>query len=337
VNLKTISLSLANVVPSVAAITASLTAVTASVALADVSISAFTEFKYQSTSSNITADDGTSTNSDSEVAFTFSNKTDSGLTIGYTVELEGDADGTTTIDESSFSISGGFGKIVLGQNDGAGDNYGFNSGDLIAEESGNIPGSASIGSSTDIPTMSNDNRKIAYHLPAMGGLTAGVSHTNSGATGATDTTEVGAKYVMDAGGNTITINGSSVTTEASTTDTDAQSMGVTFVSGNVSFSLGQGTYQAVDEDQSSQGASVSYKMSNGMTVGAYTFKSEDDLDVGEEYSQSGVEASYTIAAGLTAVVNVDDYDYKVATTADTTGATLADSGTISSLTIKASF
>ena len=37
-------------IASVAAITASLTAVTASVALADVSISAFTDFKYMSRS-----------------------------------------------------------------------------------------------------------------------------------------------------------------------------------------------------------------------------------------------------------------------------------------------
>jgi hypothetical protein len=321
-------------IASVAAITASITAVTASVALADVSISAFTEFTYTSRSSQVTANDGTSTSSDSEIAFTFSNKTDSGLTVSFTAELEAD-EGTATMDEGSFSISGGFGKVVLGQNDGAADNYGFNSSDLIAEDQGAVPTSASISGSTDVVT--NDTRKIAYHLPAMGGFTAGVSHMNSGNTGATDQTEVGAKYVMEAGGNTITINGSSTTTEATTTDTDQQSMGVTMVSGNLSFNLGQGTYQAVDEDRSSQGAAVSYKMANGMTVGAYTFKSEDDLDVGEEYSQSGVEASYTIAAGLTAVVNVDDYDYKAATTADSTGTSVADSGTISSLTIKASF
>jgi hypothetical protein len=316
-------------IASVAAITASMTA---SVAIADVSISAFTEFKYESRSSQVTALDGTRTTSDSEVAFTFSNKTDSGLTISYTAELEGDT-GTTTMDESSFSIAGGFGTVVLGQNDGAGDNYGFNSSDLIAEDNAASVSSATISQSTDIDLMSDDDRKIAYHLPAMGGLTAGISYTNSGATGATDTTEIGAKYVMDAGGNTITLQGASATTEAATTDTDSQSMGVTVVAGNLSFNIGQGTYQAVDEDRTSQGAAVSFKMGNGMTIGAYTFKSEDDLDVGEEYSQSGVEASYTIAAGLTAVINVDDYDYKVATDS----LSVIDSGTISSLAIKASF
>jgi len=316
---------------------ATVAALTASAALADVSISAFTEFKYMSRSSQVTADDGTSTADDSEITFKFSNKTDSGLTIGYVVELEAKGDGSDTADEGSFSISGGFGKVVLGHNDGAADNYGFNSSDLIAEDTAVKVASSSISSSTDIATMSGDKHKMAYHIPAMGGFSAGISHQNSGPTGATDTTEVGAKYVMTAGGNTITLNGASATTEATTTDTDAQSMGVTVVSGNLTFNLGQGTYQAVDEDHSSQGAAVSYKMSNGMKIGAYTFKSEDDLDVGEEYSQSGVEASYVIAAGLTAVINVDDYDYKAATTPDSTGTSVVDSGTITSLTLKASF
>ena len=90
----------------------------ANVAVADVSISGYYEWKYQSTSSDITANDGTTFGSDSEIAFKFSNKTDSGLTIGMTTELYSDG-GDTGIDEASLSISGGFGKIVLGQNDGA--------------------------------------------------------------------------------------------------------------------------------------------------------------------------------------------------------------------------
>ena len=65
-------------------------------------------------------------------------------------------------------------------------------------------------------------------------------------------------------------------------------------------------------------------------------KSEDDLDAGEEYSSAGVEVQYTIAAGLTAVINVDDYNYKIGTDNDSAD-TVADSGTISKLTLKASF
>jgi hypothetical protein len=83
------------------------------------------------------------------------------------------------------------------------------------------------------------------------------------------------------------------------------------------------------------GASVSYKMANGMVLGAYTMKSEDDKDTNEEYTASGVEVQYTIAAGLKAYINVDDYEYTAATSGGDT--TTSDSGTNTKLTIKATF
>ena len=39
-----------------------------------------------------------------------------------------------TIDEASLSIAGGFGKVVLGMDDGAADSYNIDEMDLIAEE-----------------------------------------------------------------------------------------------------------------------------------------------------------------------------------------------------------
>ena len=106
----------------------------ANAALADVSISGYYEWKYQSTSSDITANDGTTFGSDSEIAFKFTNKTDSGLDLGLTVVMYSDGDEANNTDEASLSIAGGFGKVVLGQNDGVGDNYGVASTDLPAEE-----------------------------------------------------------------------------------------------------------------------------------------------------------------------------------------------------------
>ena len=100
--------------------------------------------------------------------------------------------------------------------------------------------------------------------------------------------------------------------------------------------LSQGGYEANDEDRENQGGSISYKMPNGMTVGAFTFKSEDDLDVGEEYSASGAEVQYNIASGLKASITVVDYDYKV-TAANHEATPTADSGTMTQLTLGASF
>ena len=331
--------------------------ISANVALADVAISGYYEWKYQSTSSDITANDGTTFGSDSEIAFKFSNKTDSGLDLGLTVEMYSDG-GDSAIDEASLSISGGFGKIVLGQNDGVGDNYGISSTDLPAEEI-----YAGIGTTNDlvlvnadINGLSGDANKVSYHLPAMGGLTAGVSFANSGNTGATDSTEFGARYAMNAGDTAITLGFASGTTEASTSDTDTQVIGVKVSSGMITAAVSQSTYEkaataavagaasttlvarvapidAVDiADEKSIGAAVSFKVNDGMTITAHTAET-DDGQTTETYSNAGIEVAYTIASGLTAYLNVEDYDYKAGTSTGNTD----DSGTASKLTIKATF
>ena len=74
-----------------------------------------------------------------------------------------------------------------------------------------------------------------------------------------------------------------------------------------------------------------------MTVGAFVFKSEDDKDVGEEYTASGAEIQYNIASGLKATISVVDYDYKVTAGNHESADTTADSGTMTQLTIGASF
>ena len=324
---------------------AAAASLTTNAALADVSISGAYEWSYNSRGSTIAALDGTSFGNDSEIKFTFTNKTDSGLTITAVTELEADGDassdtaGTTggsSTDEHSISIAGGFGKVKLGRDDSVGDNFGIEAEDLIAEESTPYRGSMTtdVLTDTDIRAASSDSNKISYYLPAMGGFTAGISHTTS-VDGASDSTEYGARFTTSAAGSTITIGGATGTTDTAsgTPDTDSQNIGVKIVNGPVSFIVAQSSYEADDEDREANGASISYKLGNGMTIGAYTMESDDALDAGEEYSKSGAEVQYVIASGLTAVVTVDDYEYKKGTG----GSGTSDSGTNSKLTIKASF
>jgi len=308
--------------------------ISANVAIADVSISGYYEWKYQSTSSNITANDGTTFGSDSEIAFKFSNKTDSGLTIGMTTEMLSDGDEASNTDEGSLSVSGGFGKFVMGQNDFVGDNYGVASTDLPAEEiyaTGTDTLSILNG---DITDAGGDANKIAYHLPAMGGLTAGVSIMNSGAVGDADSTAVGAKYAMDAGGAAVTLGFATVTTENATQDIDSQVVGVKVSSGNITAAVSQSTYEASNADEESTGAAVSFKVSDVMTVTVHTAET-DDSGSNEEYSNSGAEIAYTVAPGLSAYINVEDFDYTIGSGAG--AGTTADAGTVSKLTIKATF
>jgi len=304
----------------------------ANAAVADVSISGAFDWSYSSTSSNITANDGTSFGTDSEIKFSFTNKTDSGLTVGMVTELESD-DGDTAINESSLSISGGFGKIVLGGNDGAGEDYGVASTDLPAEEIYATGTDELTLTKPDISAMSGDDNKISYHLPAMGGLTAGVSFANSGNAGATDTTAFGAKYSMSAGGAAITLGAATATTEGASQDTDSQVMGVKVVSGGITAANFAAAVPATSaSDEESTGAAVSFAVNDGMSITLHTAET-DDAKTSEEYSNSGIEIKYSVAPGLTAFINVEDYDYKVGTSANT----VADSGTASKLTIVASF
>ena len=305
----------------------------ANAALADLSISAYSEWYYNSRSSNQAALDGTSFGQESEITFKFTNKTDSGLTVTFESQLNADGE-DTGIDDGYLSIAGGFGTIKIGSDDGVGDNFGIEAEDLIAEESTPTQVSATVLTDTDIVSASSDTNKISYYLPAMGGFTAGISHYTAQA-GTSDSTEYGAQFTTSAAGSTITLGGAtgSTDTASGTPSIDSQNIGVKIVSGPVSVILAQSSYEASDEDREANGASISYDMGNGMIIGAYTMESDDALDAGEEYTKSGVELQYTIASGLTAVVTVDDYEYKTGTSDSAT----ADSGTNSKLTIKASF
>ena len=312
----------------------------ANAALADVSISGYYEWVYQSRSSTIATTDGTSMGGDSEIKVTLSNKTDSGLDISMAVEMTTD-DTDASIDESSLSIAGGFGKIVLGSDDNAADNYAIDAEDVVGEE---IKVGAENGSMTmldsDIPSTGDAN-KITYHIPAMGGLKAGISYTDNGTnstTGDQDSVEIGAQYSMSAAGASITLGGATSNTEqvSGTVDTESSNIGVSVDAGNITVKIAQSTYEATNKDEEANGVGVKFKVSDNMSVSAYTIKVEDGTGTtDEEYTNTGGEVAYTIASGLTAYFNISDYDYK--TGAGTGAGTTADSGTVSKLTIKATF
>jgi len=322
---------------------ATVAALTASVAVADVTsgsdlaISASTEYKYTSRSSQVTATDGTTGVSDSAITLAFSNKTDSGLTVGYKVVMETEG-GVMDADETSLTIEGGFGKLEIGEFDGAADTFGIAAVDLTAEEQTHSVASANINTNSDVVNTDSDGSKVAYYLPAIGGLTFGASYADEGAATGADTTDFGFAYAMEAGGTSVTIGGATTTTPSTTAkDITSNNIGVKLVSGDLKVTLSRGTYNAADEDRKATGVGASYLLGNGITLGAYMVSSDDDLDVGESYSASGVEAQYTIAPGLTAVVNLNSYEYEVGTDADSGQSQVSDNGSSTSLTIKASF
>ena len=316
-------------------------------AVADVSISGEAEFDYSSRDHSSSTADGNMMSSVQEVHISFTNKTDSGLTVSAVNQFN-TVKGTS--DDVSFSVSGGFGKLVFGATDGAAGNYEMNPLGLLQEEDAGTLNDGTLTAASLLTTASiststgggetNGSSKVSYHLPAIGGLTAGVSMSTQGTTAGTDdNTQFGMNYALTAGGAAVTLGYSTNTKEVKdVADKDTTSMGIKVVHGNISIAAADGQYTADDEDRSTQSAAISYNMGNGLVVGYGTVSSEDDLDVGEEYTANHFEAAYTIASGLTAVVNVSDFDYKVATATHENGATAVKmNGTTTSLTIKAKF
>ena len=306
-------------------------ALISSAAVADVSISGSFEWNYSATDNNIAAKDGTVMTTGNEVNIDFTNKTDSGLTLTYNVDL--DADAGTTDDDNSLSISGGFGKLVLGETDGASDAYNINESSVTAEESNGGPAAASatIATSTGSKLTGNTNR-VSYHLPAMGGLTAGVSFRDATVAGGDDTTEYGFKYAATTDAAAITVGFTTATTEATTQDIDHQAIGVQVVTGGVTLVASQATYEAASEDITTNGAGAKYTLPNGLTIAAATVKSENDT-TSSEYTANHCEASMAVATGLTAVVTVSDFDYENGTESSAAD----ENGTTTKLSIKASF
>jgi hypothetical protein len=329
----------------------------ASYASADVSVSGGFDWKYKNTASNVAASDGTSMAQDHEVVISFSNKTDTGLTVSGRYDMDADAG---AVDESSITVSGGFGSITMGANDGVSDAFGVHEQDLINDEThlGRFSPTAFADSSATTTTgimtnagevsVSGDANKIAYITPAMGGFKAGYSIADAGVnTASNDTTEVGLSYSMPMDAGSLLFEYNQVKRDATDTieEIQATNMGVTATMGALSMIASSGQFEeasvgstALTEDHEATGFAVKYDMGGGMTVAVSVMESEDSADVSgttgakEKYSSNIGEISYTIAPGLTANLTYNDFDYKK-------GGTSLDNeaGSITQLTINAAF
>jgi len=312
-------------------------------AVADVSVSGGFEWAYTSTSSGIAASDGTSFATDNEIVISFSNKTDSGLTIGGKMEMGNYNDTTSVIDESVMTISGGFGTVRLGQEDSINETFGIGEHDLIDEDLSAAPGSSSIVTNAG-ESGSNDANKIAYITPSMGGFQAGYSIADSGtATQSTDQTAMGVSYTMPMAGGSLMLRYNKQATDGlATAETESSNYGAKLTMGAASVIVAHGestigTGASQTDDRAADGVSIRYNLGGGMSVGASTVTAEDDKDVSaginEKYTANIAEVSYTIAPGLSAKVTYLDYDYKRGLETKS----VDDSGSKTQLTITAAF
>lgn len=118
---------------------------------------------------------------DTEIVLRVDGSTDAGLAYGAKVELHGESDsdgsgdGVENADEAVVFFSGGFGRIEIGNEDGAEDNMGLN-GATVAAGTGGIDGSIPNGNSNLFITDSSDSTKFTYFTPRIAGFQLGFSY-----------------------------------------------------------------------------------------------------------------------------------------------------------------
>jgi len=319
-------------------------------AMADVTIKGGMEFTIESIDPGTTTV-GASNNlfsSDQNIKLTFENKTDSGLTIGMVQNIESIGDGNAATnaasDENYMYIKGGFGALTVGSNDGVGDQFTTTASDLVGPDALNdgAPGMAAAGSNladdnADLINDINDENSITYILPKMGGLTVGASYADAG-TGAAanaDQTVVAAKYEFESGAVKGSLHyGNMGMSGASAGDSslNSSSMGIKLSSGNVQAIMAKAesdVTSAISTEVTDFG--VQYKLNSGLTLSAVATNVEENIG-GESLDVTTIGGKYNIASGLDAYLTYHDYDYAIGTSG-----LVADDGSVTSFTLKASF
>lgn len=317
--------------------TTALVAVTG-VAHADVSINGYYEFGYESVSDDQTSDLDDMYN-DHEIHISFSSTTDTGMTFGAKTEMEGDASNTGN-DESSMYISGDFGKIEMGQNDGAGPTFvtfpGYGSNNMGSYDIGSHQKNSSGTTLTGVYPFpqygrDSDNNKISYFSPNMNGFSFGYSYSDEGTDNAD--TAAGLSYSTDMSGVSVTLTAMMEDSGESTDTTENSAYGINLASGAMDMGVSTGsTKTGTTIDSSTTIYGIGYAVSDDLRVTAHYLTSDNDVTSGDEFEASGVGMNYTIASGLTFNVGVMSFE-----ATDGGSTSLNNDGTVIRSSLKMSF
>ncbi len=243
---------------------------------------------------------------DSEVTVTGSGKTDAGMKWTARVEIETDTNATGNTDEAWLRLSGSWGQVNLGNEDGAEDLMQHNAKNAVGGAGdGGVDGDFydafhwdSVNSrfiaGAKLEPDSGDDTKITYFTPRVGGLQAGVSFTpDLGSAGRKQGPDnngdfesawgFGVNFVQKIGGAKVSVSGVAHIAESEVKKT------VTVINSNTSTTSFS---RAEDLRAWAVGAAVGY---GNWTVGAgYT----DSGDGGESKTIIGDDDSTSWNAGI---------------------------------------
>jgi len=280
-----------------------------SAASADISISGSASYNYITNSGSGTHGSGAtltgpanaesrdmSTTVDANISM--SSTLDNGMSLSGLVSLDEGG-----VDDSGWSISGDFGKLAFGK--GANDGFGATATGLTADEGNTLTSTATLAA--EYRTTHNDfipHSDVSITLPTVSGFTLGLGMTD-GATNAADGNQWGVTYAMDAGGMAITV-GYASSSAGSGSANDASSAGVTVTAGDAKVVVARNELDTFEANS----IGASYKVSDALTVQAYTGTTEKSDVAAYEVKDTGIGLTYTITTGLSLSVTNNDFSGK---------------------------
>ena len=296
-----------------------------SAASADISVSGSAEFQYDSwTGSNATS----TTTNDSNIAATTdfsisaSTVTDNGLTLSARTFQDGAADGSASFAEQGFSISGDFGKLGFAS-DEDGDAF-ATALDITDDEGYNTTATISSYKPSDEWIAAAE---VSYKTPTVSGFTASIGMADGGYS---DTTVGGLQYATTAGDASVTLKyafESAGKATSSTASVDETSLGMVLSMGGATLTVAQQTSETDGNtyDYQASGAAIAYKVSDSMTVEAFTGETTNDgtTDSSYKFKETGYGITYTITPGLSMSLTSNTWDQDGTTDADGTNTAVA--------------
>ena len=290
-----------------------------SAASADISVSAANEFQYKSWSDSTTS---TTNDSSMTVKHTYKISASAVLDNGMTLSSYLSTDGTDNFADDGFSIAGDFGTIGFG---------GSESGDAFATAADVTPDEAWSYTTATWTAAANafvmpadesvEASTVSYKSPDINGFQFAMGVTDTA--GYNDTSSMGAQYKMTSGDTTVTIKYASSEKGVATSGAvpiEAQSLGLVFAYGDTTVTLAQNKKEkGTTYDYTGDAVAVSHKMSDTLTISAYTGTTEDGQDSTHEISDTGLGLAYTITPGLKLSVTHNDWDMKDASATNENG------------------
>ncbi|MCZ4281165.1 porin [Kiloniella laminariae] len=308
-----------------------------------INFNVFTQFHASSTDSDnnsVATNNGHDFNTNSEIKVSASNTADNGLKYGLVIELETDQSATNNVDENYIWLESDFGRVELGDQDGAANNLFVGGADvgltygMIDNPTGSSVTGAGADTAADV-SDTGDSTKITYYTPSFNGFKAAVSYAPDSSEGngvAVSVTDLRMEQAVEAGLNysgtfndfTLDVgaagvfadsNGSALGAGVDSDDNQFWGAGVGFNVGYAGFKVGAGyTYEDGDkvfDNQNSVDAGISY------TTGPWLFAvagvwSETELNGSSEIENQAISAGvqYEVAPGLAVYGSAITGDYE---------------------------